>query len=41
VAKHNLGSKRVLEKCGFKVIGEDKYVNIGKENVEEYVFRLD
>lgn len=41
VAKHNLGSKRVLEKCGFKVIGEDKYVNIGKENVEEYVFKLE
>jgi len=40
-AKHNIGSKRVLEKCGFKVIGDDKYVNIGKEQVEEYVFRLD
>jgi RimJ/RimL family protein N-acetyltransferase len=41
VVKHNIGSKRVLEKCGFKVIGEDKYVNIGKEEVEEFVFRLD
>jgi len=41
VAKHNIRSKRVLEKCGFKVIGEDKYVNIGNEEVEEFVFRLD
>ena len=41
VAKHNSASKRVLEKCGFKVIGEDKYVNIAKEEVEEYVLRLD
>jgi RimJ/RimL family protein N-acetyltransferase len=23
VAKHNIGSKRVLEKCGFTLIGED------------------
>jgi len=41
VAKHNIGSKRVLEKCGFKMIGEDKYVNIGNKEVEEFVFRLD
>ncbi len=41
VAKHNLGSKRVLEKCGFKVIGEDKYTNIGNEEVEEFILRLD
>lgn len=25
VAKHNLGSKRVLEKCGFTVSGEDRF----------------
>jgi len=41
VAKQNLGSKRVLEKCGFKVIGDDKYVNIGKQEVEEFVLKLD
>ena len=41
VAKHNIGSRRVLEKCGFKIIGEDTYVNIGKEEVEEFIFRLD
>ena len=40
VAKHNVGSRRVLEKCGFTVIGEDKYVNIGNEEVEEFVLRL-
>ena len=31
VAKHNGASKRVLEKCGFKVIREDKYINPAKE----------
>jgi RimJ/RimL family protein N-acetyltransferase len=41
VASHNVGSRRVLEKCGFKVIGEDKYVNIGREEAEEFVLRLD
>ena len=40
VAKHNIGSMRVLEKCGFVIIGEDKYVNIGKEEVEEFVLKL-
>ena len=40
VAKHNVGSRRVLEKCGFMVIGEDQYVNIGNEEVEKFVLRL-
>ena len=40
VAKHNIGSRRVLEKCGFKVIREDTYINIGKEEVEEFVLKL-
>ena len=31
VAKHNVGSIRVLEKCGFAVLGEEE---------SEYVFRL-
>jgi RimJ/RimL family protein N-acetyltransferase len=40
VAQHNIASKRVLEKCGFIVIGEDKYLNrIGRE-VEEFVLKL-
>jgi RimJ/RimL family protein N-acetyltransferase len=41
VAKHNIGSRRVLEKCGFIVIGEDKYFNIGNEEVEEFMLRLE
>jgi len=41
VAKHNVGSKRVLEKCGFKVIGDDKYMNMGNEEVDEFVCKLD
>jgi len=41
VAKHNIGSRRVLEKCGFKVVGEDKYTNRGNEEVEEFVLNLD
>lgn len=40
VAKNNIGSKRVLEKCGFKVVGEDRYVNIGKEEEEGFVLKL-
>jgi RimJ/RimL family protein N-acetyltransferase len=41
VAKHNLGSKRVLEKNGFRVIGEDKYVNPAGEEVEEFILKLE
>lgn len=41
VAKHNVGSIRVLEKCGFAVSGEDESPNsAGGETVEEYVFTL-
>ncbi|PWB69892.1 MAG: GNAT family N-acetyltransferase [Anaerolineales bacterium] len=40
VAKHNTASRRVLEKCGFTVIGEDKYTNRIKQKVEEFVLRL-
>src|SRR6185503_1313729 len=40
VAKHNIGSLRVLEKCGFMVIGEDKYSNPGGEEVEEFILKL-
>ncbi|MBE0672474.1 MAG: GNAT family N-acetyltransferase [Anaerolineales bacterium] len=41
VAKHNLASRRVLEKCGFEVIGEDKWrpdPNAGE--VEELILML-
>jgi RimJ/RimL family protein N-acetyltransferase len=41
VARHNIGSRRVLEKCGFTVIGEDRYTNPAGVEVEEFVLRLD
>ena len=41
VAKHNIGSRRVLEKCGFMVIGEDKYMNRAREEVKEFVLKLE
>ena len=41
VAKHNIASRRVLEKCGFTIIGEDTYTNPAKEEVAEYVLKLD
>jgi RimJ/RimL family protein N-acetyltransferase len=42
VAKHNIASKRVLEKCGFKVAAEDKFFSkIFGENIEEYILVLD
>lgn len=36
VAKHNVGSVRVLEKCGFEVVGESR-----DDGVEELITRLD
>lgn len=41
VAKHNPASQRVLEKCGFEVIGESRYKNRGNEEVEEFVLKLE
>jgi RimJ/RimL family protein N-acetyltransferase len=41
VAKHNAASIRVLEKCGFGVIGEDKWKpNPNAEEVEELILNL-
>jgi RimJ/RimL family protein N-acetyltransferase len=41
-AKDNVGSIRVLEKCGFKIIGENSGFAQGRgEETEEYIFRLD
>ena len=38
----NLGSQRVLQKCGFKLVARDRgYANARKVEIEEYVFRLD
>lgn len=42
VAKHNIGSLRVLQKCGFSVIGETQGLPDGDDHqTEEYVLRLD
>ena len=42
VAKHNRGSMRVLEKCGFRLVGEDKeFSNVGGNVVEGFVFELE
>ena len=41
VAKDNLGSRRVLEKCGFKIVGESKgFANARGEEIEELVLEL-
>ena len=41
-AQDNIGSLRVLEKCGFTRIGEDKgFANARGEEVEEFLLRLD
>jgi len=40
VAKHNIGSRRVLEKCGFTIVDEDKFSNARGEEVEEFILRL-
>ena len=41
VAKHNVRSRRVLEKCGFTVMGEDKYTNPAGVEVEEFILKLE
>jgi RimJ/RimL family protein N-acetyltransferase len=41
VAKDNLGSRRVLEKCGFTIIGEARgFANARGEEVEELLLEL-
>jgi len=41
VAKDNLGSRRVLEKCGFQVTGETKgFANARGEEIEELLLEL-
>ena len=41
VAKHNAASIRVLEKCGFTVVGEDKeFSKLGESVIEGLVLRL-
>ena len=41
VAKHNIGSRRVLEKCGFIICGEEQGVSVaGGDEVDEIVLIL-
>ena len=41
VAKHNIGSKRVLEKCGFIIAGEDRFFSeIFGKHIDEYILIL-
>ena len=40
-AKDNIGSLRVLEKCGFTIIGEDKgFANARGKEIEEFLLQL-
>jgi len=40
--KDNIGSLRVLQKCGFTIVGEDKgFANARGTEVEEYILKLD
>lgn len=41
VAKHNVGSRRVLEKCGFTIVDEGLVTDLGGDPFEEFVFRID
>jgi len=41
VAKRNIASRRVLEKCGFVICGEDKCFSEGDgEEIEEFILQL-
>lgn len=42
IAKQNIASRRVLEKCGFLVIGEEKWTPpTGDDEVDEFTLRLE
>ena len=41
VAKHNIGSRRVLEKCGFTIVAEDRFFSeIFGKNIDEFILTL-
>ncbi len=40
VAKDNARSIRVLQKCGFTIVGEDRFADRRGAQVEEYIFAL-
>lgn len=41
VAKHNAGSIRVLQKCGFMAIGEETFTGPDGQPGGEFIFKLD
>ncbi len=42
VAHDNIGSKRVLEKCGFQVVGKDvAFAQARQTDIDELILRLD
>ena len=40
VAKHNVASLRVLEKCGFRISSEDKFFDESGKDIEEFILKL-
>ena len=40
VVKHNIGSQRVLQKCGFVIAGEDKFAEENGTEIEELILKL-
>lgn len=40
VAKHNPASLRVLQKCGFKSEGQDRFTGSGGMTIEEFILAL-
>jgi RimJ/RimL family protein N-acetyltransferase len=42
VARHNIASRRVLEKCGFLITGEDRsFSNWGGQKIEGFILKLE
>ena len=41
VAKQNVASRRVLEKCRFMFVGEDRYLDKRGTELEEFILKLD
>ena len=41
VAKHNVASLRVLQKCGFVISSEDKFSDESGKEIEEFLLKLD
>ena len=41
VAKHNIGSRRDLEKCRFTIVGDDKFLEANGREVEDFILKLE